>query len=240
MIEGFTALLFAHVLADFVLQSAAMAEGKRRPPMLGAHGALVFLTAVAATGSLHPALAALALAHMAIDLLKALSGRRGVTSFLVDQAAHLACLVATVWWVPDLWTGGLWSGLAPATLPAAMAILSGALLATRAGGFAIGALMQPWAAVITLDGLPAGGRAIGLLERGLIFLMVLARMPEGIGFLIAAKSVLRFGTVKEEAKLSEYVIIGTLASFAWALIAALATLALLGQLEPLGIPLLAP
>lgn len=238
MTESFVALLFAHVLADFVLQSAAMAEGKRRPPMLAAHGAVVFLTAIVATGTLHPALAALALVHMGVDLVKALSGRRGAGAFLVDQAAHLICLLMTVWWVPDLWAQGLWSGTAP--LPAAMTVLAGAILATRAGGFAIGALMQPWSAAITLDGLTAGGRTIGLLERGLIFLMVLAHMPEGIGFLIAAKSVLRFGTVKEEAKLSEYVIIGTLASFGWALVVALATLGLLARLEPLGIPLLSP
>ena len=79
-------------------------------------------------------------------------------------------------------------------------------------------------------------RAIGYLERGLIFLVVLGGMAEGIGFLIAAKSVLRFGTVREEAKLSEYVSIGTLASFARALVAAFGTLALLSQLAPLGIP----
>ena len=70
--------------------------------------------------------------------------------------------------------------------------------------------------------------------------MILGGLPEGIGFLIAAKSVLRFGTVREEAKLSEYVIIGTLASFGWALLAAWATIALLSRLPPLGIPSFPP
>ncbi|OYU16750.1 MAG: hypothetical protein CFE34_19375 [Rhodobacteraceae bacterium PARR1] len=233
MIETLCALILAHALADFALQSRAMADGKRKPLLLLAHGSVVFLTALACTGVAHPALVALAVAHMAIDLVKTRT-RGGFGAFLADQAAHGATLLAVALWVPDLWVQGLWAD--HAALPGLMALAAGTLIATRAGGFAIGLLMAPWADHIRLDGLPSGGRVIGLLERGLIFGMILGGMPEGIGFLIAAKSVLRFGTVKEEAKLSEYVIIGTLASFAWAMAAALATLALLSALPPLGIP----
>ncbi len=51
--------------------------------------------------------------------------------------------------------------------------------------------------------------------------MVLAGQPDGVGFLITAKSILRFGEVSREGAtggrgISEYVIIGTLASFGWA------------------------
>lgn len=84
-------------------------------------------------------------------------------------------------------------------------------------------------------GLADGGRVIGLLERGLIFVLVLVNQPAGIGFLIAAKSILRFDTASHNQKAGEYVIIGTLASFGWALIAAYATLALANALPPLGI-----
>lgn len=234
MIETLTSLILAHVLADFLLQPAAMAAGKRRPLPLLAHGSVVFLTALACTGAAHPALVALAVVHMAIDLAKAVLGRGGFAAFMADQAAHAVSLGAVAMLVPGLWAQGLWAGMT--ALPALMAVLAGAILATRAGGFAIGLLMAPWADHIRLDGLPAGGRTIGLLERGLIFGMILAGMPEGIGFLIAAKSVLRFGTVREEAKLSEYVIIGTLASFGWAMAAALLTITLMQALPPLGIP----
>lgn len=233
MYETFAALLLAHALADFVLQPAGMAAGKRRPLVLLSHGAVVLGTAIAATGSLHPALLALSALHMATDYAKARLGR-GFSGFLADQAVHMATLLAIAATAPAVWSTGLWAGTAQ--MPALFALAAGAILAVRAGGFAIGQLMQPWAEAITLDGLPGGGRAIGHLERGLIFLMVLGGMAEGIGFLIAAKSVLRFGTVREEAKLSEYVIIGTLASFAWALVAAFGTLALLSHLPPLGIP----
>lgn len=233
MVETLAALLLAHALADFVLQPAGMAGAKHRPMVLLSHGAVVLASAIAATGSLHPALLALAALHMATDYAKARFGR-GFSGFVADQAVHLATLLAIAATAPALWATGLWVDLPQ--LAALFALAAGAIVAIRAGGFAIGQLMQPWAAAIALDGLPGGGRAIGHLERGLIFLMVLGGMAEGIGFLIAAKSVLRFGTVREEAKLSEYVIIGTLASFAWALGAAFGTLALLSHLPPLGIP----
>lgn len=243
MTETFAALLAAHMAADFVLQTGAMVRGKGRPLWMAAHAAIVLGTATLTTGTLHPALFALTLAHAGIDAAKTLSRSTGFVAFVLDQSAHLATLALVALLVPGLWASGLWASGHVAdlsTLPALYALFAGAVLAVRAGGFGIGLLMAPWAAAIPLDGLPGGGRVIGYLERGLIFLMILGGLPEGIGFLIAAKSVLRFGTVREEAKLSEYVIIGTLASFGWALLAAWATIALLSRLPPLGIPSFPP
>ena len=90
------------------------------------------------------------------------------------------------------------------------------------------------------NGLRDGGRQIGLLERGLIFLFILTNLPVAVGFLIAAKSVLRFGTASRDQRTAEYVIIGTLASFGWAILAALATQAALDHLPPLEIAAPAP
>lgn len=242
MTETLAALLLAHVAADFLLQPDRMVANKRRPLWFLAHSAIVLVTAIAATGSLHPALLALTLAHAAIDAAKLALPRQDATAFMLDQLAHLATLILTAALVPSVFATGLWGALGgpQSTLPALFALAAGAIWTVRAGGHAIGLLMAPWAAVITLDGLPNGGRAIGQLERGLIFVMILGGLPEGIGFLIAAKSVLRFGTVREESKLSEYVIIGTLASFGWALLSAFATLAFLQTLPPLGIPAFPP
>ena len=238
MIETLAALLLAHVAADFMLQPDRMVAQKRRPLWFAAHIAIVLATAIATTGSLHPALLALALAHAVIDAAKLALPRQNAAAFALDQCAHGLTLVATAALFPRLFDTGLWA--TQPELPAIFALAAGAIWTVRAGGHTIGLLMAPWTALIRLDGLPNGGRAIGQLERGLIFLMILGGLPEGIGFLIAAKSVLRFGTVREEAKLSEYVIIGTLASFAWAMISAFATLALLQTLPPLGIPDFSP
>lgn len=247
MAESLAILLLAHVLADFVLQPARMAEAKAHGHLgwMLAHIAIVGLCAAALIG-VHSTkaaivLAGLTLSHLAIDLGKvALQPKlSGIAAFLADQAAHLVVLlgVATIW--PGLWSDGVWAPHAPDWLPAAGALCAGAVLATRGGGFALGLLMKPFGDV-GLDGLPGGGRMIGHLERAIIFLLILAGEPGGIGFLIAAKSVLRFGAVREEARLSEYVIIGTLASFGWAMLVATGTVMLLSMLVPLGIPDLSP
>lgn len=229
MSSTLAALFLAHVLADFLLQTRAMAEGKRHPGRLALHGLIVLATAALATGSASPWLLALMAAHLAIDLAKSLAPR-GILAFLADQAAHGATLVLLAPLVPMAW---------PDPAPALMALTAGGLLATRAGGFAVGLLMEPYAEAVPV-GLTGAGRVIGNLERGLIFLLVLSGQTQNIGFLIAAKSVLRFGTVSDDRKVSEYVIVGTLASVSWALLATLVTVTLLSHLPPLGIPDLLP
>ncbi|PYE85874.1 DUF3307 domain-containing protein [Pseudoroseicyclus aestuarii] len=232
MTETFAALLFAHVMADFVLQPDRMAQNKRHPLMLLAHGLVVLAVLLAVFGRLDiPLLYALALAHLALDAAKLLLPP-GLRAFLGDQAAHLATLLITAVVAPALWSAAPWAGMA--LLPAAMAAAAGFVLATRAGGFAVGLLMAPWTDVALPPGLPGGGRLIGLLERALIFLLVLVAQPAGIGFLIAAKSVLRFETAKNEGPVGEYVIIGTLASFGWGIACAYATR---GLMVALGAPL---
>ena len=257
MTETFIALLFAHALADFVLQTNWMAANKRNPVALTVHVAVVLLTAIAAVGMLHPALLALAAAHLCLDAGKAWLPWRGIGPFLLDQILHVVTLIAVAVWVPELWAQGIWAAVpapveagwasslwpgeseAPPVLPAILLFLTGLILTVRAGGFAIGLYMEPWSGH-SPKGLPDGGRAIGQLERGLIFLLVMTGMPEAIGFLIAAKSVLRFGSVSDDRKVSEYVIIGTLASFGWAIAMSFATVWALQYLTPLGIPDLTP
>jgi hypothetical protein len=235
MSETFAALLFAHVLADFVLQTDWIATNKhaRNAGALVLHGLIVGAAAVLATGSLAWPLAVLVAVHLAIDIAKSLAPK-GLAAFLGDQAAHLASLGILAAWQPGIVPGGLWAG--EGWLFAAMALAAGAVIATRAGGFAVGLLMRAYPISDLPEGLPDGGRMIGILERGLIFILVLVGQPAGIGFLIAAKSVLRFDTASKDTRAGEYVIIGTLASFAWALVAAYATTALLATLTPIGFP----
>jgi hypothetical protein len=65
------------------------------------------------------------------------------------------------------------------------------------------------------DSLQNAGNYIGMLERLLIYCFILTGHFEAIGFLLAAKSIFRFGDLKEaqDRKLTEYVLIGTLLSF---------------------------
>ena len=61
------------------------------------------------------------------------------------------------------------------------------------------------------------------IERVLILTLVLTSNIKAAGFLLAAKSVFRFGDLNKakEIKITEYVLLGTLASFSFALLVAL-------------------
>ncbi len=226
MLNTFAALFLAHTLADYVFQTKRMVETKKHPLTLLIHFALVLVTAGAALGQYARwEVLALALAHILIDITKAQFAPDTARTYLADQFAHLLTLVATATFAPNLWSTGLWAS-APDILPSALLLIAGGLYATRAGGFAVGKLMAPYAAGAPEHSLPGGGMMIGQLERGLIYLMFLVGQPAGIGFLIAAKSVLRFDAASKNEK-AEYVIIGTLASFGWAIAVSFVVLGLL-------------
>jgi len=74
--------------------------------------------------------------------------------------------------------------------------------------------------------IPAAGHFIGLLERVLMLSFILLGEYGGVGFLLAAKSIFRFGDLKEssEKQLTEYVMLGTLLSVTVTLFIGVATL----------------
>ena len=243
MIETLTALLAAHVFADYVFQSKRTAENKHEFAHLAYHGAVVLALAVLFTGSIAAPIFILATLHITTDAIKART-KTTITSHLTDQLAHLITLTTVAGLAPTLWADGLWSS-APNWVSHLLLLLSGAIYVTRAGGFAIGILMAPYGSEFSKDSLPGGGQMIGLLERGLIYILILSGNPIGIGFLVAAKSVLRFEATRDGDEItnrrrSEYVIIGTLASFGWAILVTLAIHVILLQLPPLGFLLGAP
>lgn len=87
--------------------------------------------------------------------------------------------------------------------------------------------MSKWEMPGTANGqesLPEAGKYIGMLERLLIFGFVIAGHWEAVGFLLAAKSIFRFGDLSraKDRKLTEYVLIGTLLSFFLALVVSVA------------------
>ena len=216
MIQTALALLLAHALADFVAQPDAMVRRKREPLMLGQHALIHAAFALAALGGAPLLAGGVALAHLAIDAAKTWLAPNRLWAFLADQAAHLATIAAAAWLMPDAFASGLWAA-APPQVAQVAAALTGLIFATLAGGPAVGLLMAPFADQTQTEGLASGGRLIGLLERAMIVLLVLAGQPGAIGFLIAAKSILRFEMASQNRAASEYVIIGTLASFGWAL-----------------------
>ena len=176
--------------------------------------------------------------------------------FLADQLLHILVIIFTAWYLREAWNEGWWS-----TLPAqsqtqfltVLCVSAGFILTTRTGSFVIELFMQgfsrskpePSSSAISEHvhaepdnsqeteadkGLIDGGKWIGLLERALIFVLIMAQEFQAIGFLIAAKSILRFQYAKERSH-SETVIIGTLASFGWAIVVSWATIKAIGLVQ---------
>ncbi|SHH24370.1 DUF3307 domain-containing protein [Marivita hallyeonensis] len=231
MIATFTALLFAHVLADFLVQTNTMVRRKTEFGFFALHIAIVFALSAAALGGAWQTALAIAGLHLIIDAIKTWglteARRNTLSAFLTDQGAHVLSIAAVVWVWPDAISTGLWADHVTAALPHVI-LITGAIVAIFAGGYAVGLLMEPYTAQIDQNkGLAQAGRMIGQLERALIFLFLMVNETAAVGFLIAAKSVLRFDTAAQGQKEGEYVIIGTLASFGWALAVGFATESLL-------------
>lgn len=177
--------------------------------------------------------------HAVIDFVKARCQPTAM-AFLADQLAHLACLALLAVWMThgrDLEVG--WGGVLGLGHDFARAVVwvAGLIATVRAGRFFMTLFVRRYldqldaamAAPPAVRGLHDAGKTIGELERLLIFVLVLSDQAAAVGFLIAAKSVFRFGELKQSTRRmeSEYVIIGTLASFAYAMCVALGTRALL-------------
>ena len=228
------ALLAAHLLADFPLQPRRWVEQKS--PRGGRAPALPGPAAVAGVwgglGALHGGAgggaAAVALGHVLFDGLKARRRRDGLGAFLADQGAHLVLLGI----LALLIAGRGARPIAPSA--GLLGLINACLLTWWFEGALVGRATARWRAELGtggLDarGLPDAGLWIGRLERSLILVFVLIGRIEAVGFLIAAKSVFRFGEVTQpgQRREAEYILVGTMGSFLLALLTGLGARALL-------------
>ena len=247
MLETAVALVLAHLAADFLLQTDAMIRDKERLPVLLGHVGIVTAASWTALGFAAVPLLLLLVAatHFVVDLAKlrwAASRRArglepGFAAFATHQAAHLAVIAVAAGLWPGAWAAGLWADPdVLARLPEAMALAAGLIATVWTGGYAVREVIAGLKIPIdpaTDTSLPQGGKLIGRLERLMILMLLLADQPDAIGLLIAAKSILRFNELAaSDRRATEYVIIGTLASFAWAIATAWTTAAALDALAP--------
>jgi hypothetical protein len=219
----------AHLVADFLLQPNWLASRKRNAWFLLLHAAIVGSTAAALLGQwFHPLLLWITVSHLAIDAGKTYLTSDGLRSFLLDQGLHLAAVLAGAIAFPGAVPDGLWFQVLAdaeqrAWLLRAATVASGLILCLPVGGILVSKTVKPLLSAEQfhqMKGVPNGGRIIGYLERSLVMLLIWIGQPAGIGFLVTAKSILRFGDIKdsENRQITEYVIIGTFLSFGWAIL----------------------
>lgn len=118
---------------------------------------------------------------------------------------------------------------------ATLVFITGGVVAVETGASFMAASIRPFAeqlrdglgpeSVSPPDGFFAGGRTIGRYERLLVYVLLLIEAPTAIGFLIAAKSIFRFGdlTDRDNRRKAEYILLGTLMSFTFAVITSIIT-----------------
>lgn len=223
-------LIFAHLIGDFLLQPKSWVvekeKKKAKSPKLYlhilTHGLLTLLFLWSFDNWLLVFL--LMIIHGTIDILKLYAQKKNNKSlwFFIDQGLHIASILV-LWFLffkpeinciqwfenPNIWI-----------------YTTAILFLTIVCGIVMRELMANWSKEINdnnKESLNNAGKYIGMLERLFVFIFVVAGRWEGIGFLLAAKSVFRFGDLKKskDRKLTEYILIGTLLSFGIAIIIAM-------------------
>ena len=245
------AQLFAHLLADFFLQTDKMSEAKQKKGLcswhLWVHLTIVFFASLTLTPTCEfiPYAVGIAVAHWIIDYIKGAVERWMARQenqqtysnhffFFIDQSLHLIVIYMAVYLynqhetvVPTyfhdisisqmLYVIGFLICTKPANIIIRVCLSS---LNLNIGGQK--ATIANEEKSIEQKGLEKAGRWIGSFERILILLFVLSDQYIAIGFIITAKSILRFSD-KEPHK-TEYVLVGTFLSFCIAVIIGVALL----------------
>jgi len=230
-----TKLILAHLTGDFILQPDQWVKDKELKKYRSVklyvhvliHGALAFVLVWDFTFWL-PALILL-VSHYFIDLAKVTFQKPDNKNLWLaaDQGLHLAVIatLSLAWQHPTI---------SLENFPASklLIVTTAIVFLTNPASIIIKNFISHWApdTLYTLtSSLPDAGKFIGFLERLLVLTFVVYNHWEAVGFLLAAKSVFRFGNLKEshDRKLTEYVLIGTLLSFGIALGVALAVSELL-------------
>lgn len=217
-------LLLAHILGDFVFQSDRWVLKKRqrkhRSSQLYWHGLVHALLLVIFLGfqvKYLPAVIFIVLTHLLIDLVKLqLEGRKDPRwLFFGDQLAHIIILLLVLYWYHPFELDLEILGSREVLLFLVMFFFI-----TFTSSVIIRQVMSSWRLEEDREeeSLPRAGKYIGMLERLLVFLFIILHQWAAIGWLIAAKSIIRFSDLSraKDRKLTEYVLIGTLLSFALA------------------------
>lgn len=224
----FVKLFLAHILGDFIFQPNSWVidkESKKQKSIYlythaAFHGTLTWILVWELSFGWYALL--LAITHGFIDFLK-LHYQKDTTRrtwFIGDQIAHLMVLIVITFLYNHQKIDFLYFN------SQFWIILTGVLFLTKPTSICIRNLISIWTPENkngTDDSLANAGNYIGILERLFVFCFIITGHFEAIGFLLAAKSIFRFGDLKEakDRKLTEYVLIGTLLSFGIALLTGL-------------------
>lgn len=219
-------LLLAHFIGDFYLQPKRWVKDKEQKKLKSAKLYWHILIHILVTSlllwdvSLWPLVIIIGVSHFIIDATKLVAQKKSTKRlwFFIDQLLHIIVIIFCYFLFSEN------------TLPIEniisetnLLLLVCLLFLTIPVSIIMKTIFAKWdIEELTKDNqsLKDAGKYIGILERILVFIFIIFDHWEAVGFLITAKSVFRFGDLKESKhrKLTEYILIGTLISFGIAII----------------------
>lgn len=219
-------LILAHLIGDFILQPKKWVKDKEKKklksPKLYLHVAIhiVLLFLIVWDLTLWPLLVTIGILHLIIDAAKLIFQNKKTKRvwFFMDQLLHALSIVIVYYVFTDstfnteyLLTENI------------LLLVTCLLFLTRPVSIIMLTIFSKWnieQLTKENESLKDAGKYIGILERLLVFIFIVTGHWEAVGFLITAKSVFRFGDLKESKhrKLTEYILIGTLISFGIAIV----------------------
>jgi len=222
-------LFLAHLIGDFVFQTKKSVKQKRKKklksPTLYIHIAVHFVLLIFLLWdmSLWPIILTITISHFIIDVLK-LKFQKKTTKrlwFFLDQLLHIIMIFITYF----VFTDNNFE-LSTVFTETNLLLITCVLFLSQPVSIIMMTIFSKWNIEKLTSGnesLEDAGRYIGMLERLLVFIFIISDHWEAVGFLITAKSVFRFGDLKEgkQRKLTEYILIGTLISFGIAILTGL-------------------
>ncbi|GHV23328.1 hypothetical protein FACS189428_6680 [Clostridia bacterium] len=213
----------AHLLADFNFQSQEWCDEKNNAVISKAHLYHILIVFVCSWAlslmvSFWWAALLISLSHFVIDIVKSYLFKKEIRKnylFFMDQALHIVIITGIVYLFSNTQ-----SGYFPFSVSINVAFIFFALIAcTKPSNIFIKKYMEASGIISKKkenNALMKAGRVIGSLERILSFCLIAFNEFAAVGFLIAAKSILRFRDT-DTAK-TEYVLIGSLLSFGIAIL----------------------
>lgn len=223
----FAQLISAHLIGDFILQPNAWVADKEskilKSKYLYFHVLIHTILSFIFLWNLELWWVALGvgISHFIIDVckLKFQTAETKKNWFFIDQALHLLVIALFSFYFKEF-------NLEVFKNQNYLKILMAVIFLTTPASIFIKILLSSWTPVTEEEGnnqnesLSNAGKYIGILERLMVFTFITVNHWEGVGFMIAAKSVFRFSDLAQakQRKLTEYVLIGTLLSFGMAIL----------------------
>lgn len=223
----FTQLILAHLLGDFILQPNSWVSDKENRKLKSKYLYLHVLIHTVLSFiflwnlELWWIAALVGISHLIIDAAKLYFQNIKTKKrwFFIDQILHIAVIAGVSFYFNEFNFEFLKD-------QNTLKIIVAALFLSSPASIIIRTLLSSWTPApetqtsLQTESLSSAGKYIGILERLLVFTFIMVNHWEGVGFMVAAKSVFRFSDLAQakQRKLTEYVLIGTLLSFGMAVL----------------------